>query len=472
MANQLTTTWPLNEAGELVVQAGVGSSVPLVDAPEGQVPYDPVSKKPVIRLPFPTGQLSALRYEVLDKPLGCVFNTVPFNQTAALSTGRFTFGVKKEVEGHFDAVSFLLVNRAANAISGVNVVVGVSETADYSSSALLSAPRIGGVSYAALQGTFDALGFRPVTWEGAATGGAGAAVAAPQYSFTDWAPKSSINRADGGARPFVVYRATLDGAATNFAYNTSYGTALALPTAPMRSRLIQNSNGNSIDAVSNLALTMASGNLTFEIYPIFRMRNPTLSVWACADSLVQDEIMVADKVSSWGFRACADVSTVDRPVIFANMGCSGQGSATYIAVLEGLLAAGAPSPSVLVFAPGSVNDQGATYNTNFMERHCSQAIKFIKLCQDYRIPYPVMYGLLPHDSSTLAYDDIRKATNAKLRDIAAANGVTWLDFSALGDGGSPERWVPKYKNDVLHYNELAVEKVLAPTLRAALALML
>lgn len=416
--------------------------------------------------------LSCLRYEVLDKPLGCVFNAMPFNQTSSLSSSRFTFGLKKEVEGHFDAVRFLLVNRAANAISGVNVVVGVTETADYSTSPLLAAPRINGTSYAALQGASDALGFRAVTWNGAATGGAPAAVSAVQYVLSDWTPKSSINRADGGTRPLFLYRATIDGAATNFAYNGSYGVSLALPTAPMRGRLIQSSNNNGADAVANLALTMTSAALTFEIYPIFRMRKATLYVIANADSLVQDEIMVADKVSSWGFRACADLSTVDRPVIFANMGCSGQTSAMYTTILEGLFAAGAPAPSVLIYAPGSVNDTNTNYNTNFMERHCSQAIKFIKLCQDYRIPYPMMYGLFPNDATNTFGDPIRKATNAKLRDIAAANGVTWLDFSSLGDGASPERWVPKYRYDNLHYNELAVEEVLAPTLRAALALLL
>jgi len=51
MENTAATTWPINELGELVFQAGVGTDKVVGEMPEGWVPTDPSTKKPILRLP-------------------------------------------------------------------------------------------------------------------------------------------------------------------------------------------------------------------------------------------------------------------------------------------------------------------------------------------------------------------------------------------------------------------------------------
>lgn len=46
-----STTWPTNELGELVIEAGVGSETVVGDLPEGWIPTNPATRKPVFRLP-------------------------------------------------------------------------------------------------------------------------------------------------------------------------------------------------------------------------------------------------------------------------------------------------------------------------------------------------------------------------------------------------------------------------------------
>lgn len=415
--------------------------------------------------------LTSLRYEALSKSLPSAANLKAFNQTLNLQPNKFTSCVKKEEEAPFTAMRLVAVNRGAVPISAVSALVGTSETADFSTSQRLSAPTINGVSYAALQGATDANGLRAVTWGGAASSPIAAGDTAQKIALSDWTPKLSVPRADGGVRPFSIVRPSIDGTIQAVPYQSYYTSILQTPQPAMRGRIIQASNATA-DGVTNPAQTMnaavlPSAILCLEVFPILRYSVPVCSVWISADSTGDNSGLVADRISNWMTRAAYDLSTPDRPVVPANMACSNINSQTYIQVCRDWLAAGVPAPSILIMAPASVNDSG--YDLNFQERHCSQAIEAAKLCADYKIPYLFMYGLLPNDGSTLAQDNVRKATNARLKAIADSVGATWLDFSALGDGGSPERFITKYKFDALHPNELAIEEIMAPVARAAIA---
>lgn len=416
--------------------------------------------------------LTSLRYEALSKSLPSAANLKAFNQTLNLQPNMFTSCVKKEEEAPFTAMRLVAVNRGAVPISAVSALVGTSETADFSTSQRLSAPTINGISYAALQGGTDVNGLRAVTWGGAASSPIAAGATAQKIALSDWTPKLSVPRADGGVRPFSIVRPSIDGTIQAVPYQSYYTSILQTPQPAMRGRIIQASNAVGADGVSNPALTMnaavlPTAILCLEVFPILRYTVPVCSVWISADSTGDASGLVADHISNWMTRAAYDLSTPDRPVVPSNMACSNINSQTYIQVCRDWLAAGVPAPSVLIMAPASVNDSG--YDLNFQERHCSQAIEAAKLCVDYKIPYLFMYGLLPNDGSTLAQDNVRKATNARLKAIADRIGATWLDFSGLGDGASPERFVTKYKFDALHPNELAIEEIMAPVTRAAIA---
>ena len=418
--------------------------------------------------------LTSLRYEALSKSLPSAANLKAFNQTASLQPNKFCSTVKKEEEAPFVAMRLVAVNRGAVAISAISALVGVSDTADFSTSQRLSTPTINGVSYPALQGATDVNGFRAVTWGGASSAPIAAGDVGQKLAISDWAPKLSVPRTDGGVRPFSIVRPYVDGTIQPVPYQSYYTAILQTPQPAMRGRIVQASNANA-DGVSSPAQVMNAAPLPgsilcLEVFPILRYSVPVCSVWLSADSIGDGSGLVADHISNWMTRAVYDLSTPDRPVVPSNMACSGINSQTYIQVCRDWLAAGVPAPSVLIMAPASVNDSG--YDLNFQERHCSQAIEAAKLCVDYKIPYLFMYGLLPNDGATLAQDNVRKATNARLKAIAESMGATWLDFSALGDGASPERFVTKYKFDALHPNELAIEEIMAPVARAAIALVL
>lgn len=415
--------------------------------------------------------LTSLRYEALSKSLPSAANLKAFNQTTNLQPNKFTSTVKKEEEAPFVAIRLVAVNRGAVSISAVSALVGTSDTADFSTSQRLSTPTISGLSYPALQGATDVNGLRAVSWGGAASSPIAAGDTSQKLALSDWTAKLSVPRADGGVRPFSIVRPSIDGTIQAVPYQSYYTSILQTPQPAMRGRIIQASNATA-DGVANPAQAMnaavlPSAILCLEVFPILRYSVPVCSVWISADSIGDNSGLVADHISNWMTRAAYDLSTPDRPVVPSNMACSNINSQTYIQVCRDWLAAGVPAPSILIMAPASVNDAG--YDLNFQERHCSQAIEAAKLCMDYNISYLFMYGLLPNDGATLAQDNVRKATNARLKAIADRTGATWLDFSALGDGASPERYVTKYKFDALHPNELAIEEIMAPVARAAIA---
>lgn len=484
--------YPVNSNGEILLQSGTGNNSVAGYINSTQVPTDISTNKMVVKLPVdvpqvvvdtnnnpqtlavsssappvPLQQLGARRYEALYKPMGSSANGVSFGQSASLSTAKFTATVKAELEADIDAVRILYQNRAITALTNVTALVGVTETADVSTSAKLGSPTILGTTYQALQGATDANGWRSVTWGGATSTSVPASTSAIQIAISDWIPKSTIARADGGTRPLLLWRTFVDGTVTSPAFMSNYSVSLQQPTAPMRNRIIQNSANTAADAVSAPATAMGSGFLSLESFPICRFRVPVFSVWGVGDSITQNDGLVVDKISSWGMRACMDLSTPSKPVVYANMGCSSQTSATYISICRTFLATGVPAPSCLVVSPASVNDAG--YDANFAEKQSSQIIELLKLCSDYKIPYIVMWPWLPNNGYNLAQDNARKAMNVKMKAAAQAAGVIWIEFPTLGDGASPERYTPSYRFDNVHPNELAIETVMTPALKAALA---
>ncbi|MEG1121209.1 MAG: hypothetical protein RSE62_03300 [Citrobacter sp.] len=426
---------------------------------------------PNLNLPVSRQSLSSLRFEALSKTLPSAAGNVAFNQTANLQPNKFACTVKKEEEGHFAAIRLVVVNRGAAAMPSVSALVGVTETAEFSTSQLLSTPTINGVSYPVLSGAADTNGFKAVTWGGAPTTPVPPAPTMQKLALSDWVHKSSVPRTDGGTRPFSIIRPYADGTVQPVPYMSYYTSALQTPQPAMRGRVIQASNANadavSIPATAMNAAALPSSILCLEVFPIFRYINPVCSVWLNTDSTGAGDSLVSDRISNWLNRACYDISTMDRPVVAANLGCSGIKSTDYTAVLKEWLDAGVPPPSVLVYLPASVNDAG--YDLAVQERQYSQALAVAKLCYDYRIPHLFMYGLLPNDGLTITQDNFRKSTNRKMEALAKSIGATWLDFSAVGDGASPERFRPEYKFDALHENEAAIEAIFAPVLALALS---
>lgn len=490
MVTKTSNVLPVNELNEIVLKSGVGTNNVTGYIPANQASSDPADNKMVVKMPvevpaytidinnnpqvlsttstttaIPVQQLGARRYEALFKLGGIASGGVAFNQTTGLSTSLLCTTVKHEQEVPSSAVKLVAVNRAANAITGLKALVGTTETAATSSSALLGSPTINGTTYQVLQGSTDANGWRSVTWAGASSVNIAAANTAQTISVSDWAAKSTVPRADGGSRHLALYRAFIDGTATNIAFLQTYTAALQTPSAPMRNRILQNSAGFS-DAVATPGLGMSASTTAIEIYPIYRYTVPVFSVWSVGDSISQNDGLVADKTSTWVYRACMDLSTPQKPVVFANMAGSSQTSTTYLSTARTFLAAGVPAPSALVMSPASVND--SALDANSAEVQSARIQEALKLCSDYKIPYLIMWPWLQSDSYNSTQDGFRTAMNAKIKAAAIAAGVIFIEFPALAQGVSPERWATLYRFDNLHPNELGIETVMAPALKAIL----
>lgn len=413
---------------------------------------------------------SIRRFDALYGWGGAASGGASFNKTTGMSSTQWTMTLKMEAEAAFHAVRLLWRNVAQNALANCSSVVGVTETNDNSTSALMASPTIGGSTYQALAAANTLTGWRAVTYAGASTVSVPASTTGQTYALSDEVPITSIARTDGGARPLLLYRCHHNGALDgNWALHT-VGATTRTPSAALRNRTLAVSNAAGTDGVAALTATHGLSTSAMECYPIVRHAVPVLSVWAVGDSIAQNNALVADGVSAWAWRACLDASTPTNPVVFANFGASSQGAAVYLANARSALAAGAPAPSVLVIGPCSVNDIAPSPYARTVEAMRATAHQALQLARDYDIPAVIWWPVLPANSLTGAGDLLRTGLNADMQALAAQCGVTWMTFPGLGDGAAPEKWVPalNFGADGIHPNETAIDTIMAPALAGLL----
>lgn len=393
--------------------------------------------------------------------------TVGVNGSPFGSTG----GQLMLAEAPFVAVQLCVVNLAPNAVTGISSVVGVTETIDTTVAANLFKPVIGGVTYGNLAAAGSINGFRPVTWNGgAATVDLASGATVAQYALSDIIPLTSVPRADVvGALPAYISRTYHDGV-NNGAHSFALSYAAnRVPTPANRGRVLLNGWSGS-NAVATLTTNVGLSTDMIMVFPIFHYATPALNVLAAGDSTYQNEGIVADHMTSWGWRGCADASSQNRPVNFLNFGCSGKASAEYWARAKEVINAGLV-PDVLVIPPASVNDGWVIGN---LERQFAdakaRAYEIVRFVQSKGIRHLCFTPIMPYNSNTAAQDAYRVSWNIWLKSFAQAVGAGVLDFSAMGNGATPERWVPEYNYgaDGIHPNELAIDTVMAPALTAYL----
>lgn len=378
-----------------------------------------------------------------QKWFGSAVSGASYNQTTGLSALASAYGAKLEAESDFDAVQLVWVNRAGNAINNCTALVGVTETADTSTANNTGQVVISGTAYGQLAPAGSILGWRSVTWGGAASVNIGAATTAAQYAITDKIPLSSIPRADGGTRPLFTMRLQHDGSADgNFAFLSGVICGLnRTSNTRNRGRFVQVFGGTTLVSVpaNNGTLTSAC----FEVFPIFYYRKPSRTVMVAGDSTEQNDALVLGALTSWGYRGVADVSTTDAPINYLNLGCSGKGSAEYWTRTQEIVNAGIV-PDVLVIGPASVNDGYSNLDRTF-ETARSRTIDIIEYCRSKRIKKLCFIPLFPYNSNSASQDGYRTAFNTYLAALAASiPNVSVLNFVELGNGAVPERWVSGY----------------------------
>lgn len=397
----------------------------------------------------------------------CVNNYTAGQPTVNGSSYRATYGLTVVAEAPFYAIQLVYVNNVNNALSGMKALVGVTETIDTSVSGSRCKPVINGTTYGQLAPAGSVNGFRPVTWGGAATLSVPASVTSTQIVASDVIPAESVARADvPGALPAAVVRLDHDpSTGGNFPFMT-VPVSMRTPNAANRGRVIQAFN-IGFDGVANPNQNVNLATDMHQMFVIFHYAVPSLTVAVAGDSISQNDSLVADKFPSWGWRGCADASSPKRPVNYVNLGCSSKGSPEFWMRTQELVAAGVV-PDVLVIAPASVNDGYTQANlARTFSDHKARAMEILRFARAKGIPHVCFIPLMPSNALNSVQDGYRKDYNAFLREIP---GVQVLNFNALGDGATPERWVPglNYNSDGIHPNELAIETVMAPALTSYL----
>ena len=408
------------------------------------------------------------------------------NNTQAGSTlANNTWQVKITAEADFDAVRVIYLNHMANTVV-VSASVAATETAATDTTSNISDPVVGGTAYAVVDSATDAYGFRSVTWAGASSITAAAAATPtgqipntpampyviPSISTSDWIPLRSVPRADGGTLPLCILRFYIDGAVNAFGYTADSGKypLMRTPTAANRGRIIQMGNiGNN--GVTNPAFKPSSLGTTALPFAIqFRCRRRGVTVMTVGDSITENNGLVADRLSSWGHRACADLSTADMPISHVNNGCSAMPTTTFWQHGKQMLSA--IKPDIAVYSVWSPNNQpftDAALTRYKVTNMLAQAQDFVDYCQQNGVT-PILLTGIPYTSMTASTDPERKWLIAEINKMGVGGHCIVVDTNAaIGNGATPERIKATYDfGDGIHPNETAIESVIVPLVKAAI----
>lgn len=412
-----------------------------------------------------------------NKWFGGAFGGKSFNETNTTVTANYGTAQKVEAEAPFSAVRLVWVNRANNPITGLKAIIGATEAMDYSTAASAAHPVVGGTIYNTLATTTQINGYKTVTWNnGAASVDLADATLAPQLAISDRipctsVPRSAADQALGYTRPLLIIRAERTGTGSVAIIGNAGFGVLKDPIAEARYRILQLFWGANIVSTPS-AVNGTRDIYSYEVFPIFEYDVPSLTVLGVGDSTVSnDGVGLTGTITSWGYRGCMDASSPARPINWANCGLSGLKFPEYWQRAQELVSAGLV-PDVLLIEPISVNDYSPSLAAmdSFIEIGKSRAKEVVAYARANKISRVCFAPLFPYNPLNAAQDAKRKAFNSWLSSFAGATGNGYLDFSACGDGASPERWIPalNYNLDGIHPGQLAVETICAPALTAYL----
>lgn len=353
--------------------------------------------------------------------------------------------------------------------------VAATETADVSTQANIGSPIVGGTAQNTLDSITSPYGLRTLTvrgqpfltFQGLGIAQSGNAAPVPEWVTTDWADVQSVPRADGGTLPlWMVYGDAINAAtqaATWINYNSTVQN-MSVPTAANRGRILQNFRSSNTTAITapgtgNFA---AVNDMMFFIIE-FEFGAAASTIMSIGDSTVQQNVTVADNVSSRGFRRAAIMSTASAPVLNMNTGASSQTSPFYWAQAKRSIIRA--QPTAAVFETFSPND-GTLYNytTDGGIRAAIQAIRgrtveFIDMCRANRIR-PVLDNGLPLGSLAASQAAIRAAYAAEIATLAASANCGFLDsYNFFSSGGATPTIKAQYayNSDGIHFNEQGSE---------------
>lgn len=458
------TLWPVNAKGEIVATYGEGNLEIVDTLPLNMIPTDNNGR---LRMVGVGNTLKSLK--AASKWFGSNINNSTVNEQAVslFDTANYGSGFKIEAEAPFVAVRLWWVNRAPNTLLDSKSLVGVTETADISTPASAFQPVINGTVANSVVNFPATNGWRAATWDGNTTVDHAASTESQAVvRVSDWIPLTSVPRTDGGERPILLVRNQRS--TGKFAvYSNSNIAAMRTPSDANRGRLLTLFSGANMVSTPG-AVNGTASTASLEVFPEFKYAVPSLSVVGVGDGVMQCEnIGLTGSVTSWGWRACADVSSPDYAVNWLNFGAADKKFEEYWARFEEVVEAGL-QPGVLVVQPITINEYGGDMPNieGYVEQAKYRAHNIYEFAKENDIKHVVFVPLLPYNQLNAVQDDVRLEYNAWLKDFAASVGAYYIDVQALGNGARPERWKTTYNYASNGYspNELAVETVLTPQL--------
>jgi hypothetical protein len=281
----------------------------------------------------------------------------------------------------------------------------------------------------------------------------------PVFVFSDWMPLAAQQRRDGGSGSLMLVRTYSGGL-------VRYAGSVGLPHKAI-GRLHAGSwaNGNQASA------------------PWTAPQNPDATVFAChglqyispsvgatvvgiGDSIMHSTCTTGE-LSGFGIRACAMVSTPQRPVDFVNEGYPGRNSIGFC--FCGIWAIEHLKPQIALIQTWSQNEP---WTQSMADLSFARAIAVADVARRNNC-VPVFVTAAPVFAANPVEEAYRHSNLTRVR-AAAEQGAYVLDVDALwGTGASPNAYRPEFDaGDHMHPNDVGcavAAKVLAPILQEILA---
>lgn len=350
------------------------------------------------------------------------------------NSGISTTYFKIEAEAPFSAVRVWYGERNASGTPPtLNAVVAATDTGDLSTINTSYTPMVAGVSYNELSSSTVAYGFRPVTWNGAATAVATLAPSATNaaaYTVSDWIPCKSIPRSDvANGRPLALLRLANENAAGVFTTGngamTGYGTGVGLPWY----RIFATSGNSTTDGVGTL--TNLPGSLSsvpnYEKYAWleFLYDVPVRSVMVLGDS--REAAAYSTYGSSWATPALLALSTPTNPICISNFAGSGHAEYQFLALADEAMNVGFVPTDIIV--PGW-SQNGFQQNHAGAEAYTGLMISYLQKWRKLGIQVWMTtdYGISGYSGASEA---ARQECIAKTRAWAAAGLINLVDTDPI-----------------------------------------
>jgi len=280
--------------------------------------------------------------------------------------------------------------------------------------------------------------------------------------WSDWAPCTSIARADGGVQPLLFIYTTVN--SSDFTSGATNAPLFNTTPAANRGRkqYVLKAWTNNIDFADNPTGTDWAWEGTPPFGPLFCLQyltlNPGVQIVGTGDSL--STAPTNDSISYAAWRAAMDFSTPSLPIAYASMAWGGVTSSVYDVLLANNVAA--LRPGILLHQPISRNDTFTAAGVQTL------LAKSLALASQYRQQFGAstiwnIPGCAPSadgDATQIAaFNDMR----LRLQSVAGASGIPLIDGpSVIGQSAAPWDYVAGASDDNLHPNYTGVEMMVRP----------